>query len=352
MSEDKTASNHALEPALWHYLPGAAEHLIAPSAGLGAPDDPSLPSREGTNDARLAGQFSYHTPMRRDRPAYVLYVDDSGTKEYSPTGHYGPGNTRHFVFGGPLMTTSAASALVERIRELKSAAFGTADVEIKSNWLRIQRERERRYLARFGVTAEALDRFVEEYYSLILQADLTFIACVVDKVHMREDYGDRAWYPPAAAYELLIQRVRNEMEDKGATYAVVVDDMSGATPKGRQYRDNLTRHHQQLKQTGSRLWPGLVFPGLGDLFFVDSRRSHLVQVADIAAYNVYRQFRDHGEDWESATLARLPVYDWLAKILKKFRQGPEGRIQGYGVGKIPLRHRRRWGIPEWNEPCR
>jgi len=82
--------------------------------------------------------------------------------------------------------------------------------------------------------------------------------------------------------------------------------MTGATPKGNQYRTNLRRHHAQLKQTGSYLYRGIRFPHLRDLRFVDSKRSELVQVADLVAYNVYRQFRDHGEAWEQVGLQTLP----------------------------------------------
>jgi hypothetical protein len=173
------------------------------------------------------------------------------------------------------------------------------------------------------------------------------IACVVDKIHMREDYGDRAWYPPAAAYELILQRAHAEIVGCGPgdrCFSVTVDDMSGATPQGNQYRDNIRRHHAQLKKTGSTLWKGLTFEHLRDLRFVDSKRSELIQVADVVAYNVYRQFRDYGEDWETRGLGTLPAYDWFSRIVMKFRRGPNGRIQGYGVGKIPLRTRVPWRI--------
>ena len=118
--------------------------------------------------------------------------------------------------------------------------------------------------------------------------------------------------------------------------------MSGATPKGNQYRDNLRNHHRQLKQTGSTLWKGFSFTQLRELVFVDSKRSHLIQAADVVAYNVFRQFRDHGEEWETAGLGQLPTYDWFSRIAARFRKGPDGRIQGFGVGKIPLRTRVRW----------
>ena len=282
-----------------------------------------------------------------EKETHVLYVDDSGTKEYSPTGTYGTGNTRHFVFAGLFLTVEQAKKATAELRRLKTEAFKTDNVEIKSNWLRLKQERTARYLRRFGLSDVDLTRFVEEYYQAVLDTDLTLIACVVDKVQMREEYKDRAWYPPAAAYELILQRAHAEIMDCGPgerCFSVIVDDMSGATPKGNQYRDNLRRQHMQLKKTGSTLCKGITFEHLQDLRFVDSKRSELIQVADLVAYNVYRQFRDYGEEWETRGLNTLPAYDWFSRIVTKFRRGPNGRIQGYGVGKIPLRTRVPWRI--------
>jgi len=285
-----------------------------------------------------------------ERETHVLYVDDSGTKEYSPSGDYGSGNTRYFVFGGPLLTVEQAKGLTAQIRHLKMETFRTSKVEIKSNWLRLENERTSRYLRKFGLSDARLTSFVQQYYQAILDSELTLIACVVDKVHMREDYGDRAWYPPAVAYEMLLQRAHSEIVDCGPPpgsercFSVIVDDMSGATPKGNQYRENLRRHHVQLKKTGSTLWRGFTFEYLRDLRFVDSTQSELLQVADIVAYNVFRQFRQYGEEWETRGLAVLPAYDWFLRIAEKFRKGPDGRIQGFGVGKIPLRKRVPWRI--------
>ena len=70
----------------------------------------------------------------------------------------------------------------------------------------------------------------------------------------------------------------------------------------------------------------------------------MLQVADVVAYNVYRQFRQYGEEWERQGLSILPAYDWFLRIAEKFRRGPDGRIQGFGVGKIPLRTRVHWRI--------
>lgn len=281
-----------------------------------------------------------------EETSYRLYLDDSGTKEYSPSGTYSAGNTRHFVFGGPLLRTEEVARLTKLLKKLKLQTFGTYSVEIKSNWLRVKRERERRYLRRFGVSESRLADFVESAYQAIRDADLVLLAGVVDKVHMKEKYEERAWYPPAAAYEVVVQRAQMEMSEKSpeSPWTVVIDDMTGATPHGNQYRTNLKRHHTQLKKTGSTLWQGYSFPKLRELVFIDSGTSHLTQAADMVAYNVFRQFREFEEEWEAEGLGRLPTYDWFARIATKFRNDGNGRIQGFGVVKVPLFNRVRWTV--------
>ncbi len=279
---------------------------------------------------------------------YALYIDDSGTKEYAdtPSGYSRSGNSRYFVFGGVLITTSKSGLLSERIKALKHSVFGTADLEIKSNWLRIPKERERRYKQRFGVSDNEIEGFVSAYYDAIVQSDLLLYAVVVDKVHVQEDYSI-PWYAPAIAYEILMQRIVQTVKSPD-TVSVIIDDMTGATPKGRQYRANLSRHHEQLRKHGSKLKKGLDFsPVSPGIRFVDSANSNLIQVADVMAYNVFRQFVEYGEEWEKGVKgpdgkAHLPTYEWFEKLGVKFYQGPGGRVQGYGVVKFPLRNRIQW----------
>jgi len=187
---------------------------------------------------------------------------------------------------------------------------------------------------------------VKIYYELISAADIKLMAAVVDKQHMQEDY-DNLWYAPALAYEFLLQRVMMEVRQPDRV-TVVIDDMSGKTPKDNDYKDNLIAHHRSLLRRGSRLQTRLDFSPLHPkLNFRDSAIAHLNQVADVVSYNIYRQFLDHGEDWESKHTDSsgrqvLPTYDRFKMLAHKFRQGPGGRIQGFGVVKIPLRNRVEW----------
>lgn len=275
-------------------------------------------------------------------PTHALYIDESGTKEYSDEKiKYGRGRSRLFVFGGVLVTIEAAGTLSRKIIEAKLNYFGSDSVEIKSTWLRNPRERRDRYLDKYSISEKELKTFVKSYYEIAIDTELTLLASIVDKQHVQEKYSV-PWYAPAIAYEILLQRLQLSVSGRAT---VIIDDMMGKTPLGNPYKRNLIRHHKQLRKSGSRLIPGFTFDCLlPKPHFSDSSNSHIIQLADVVAYNVHRQFRDHGEEWETKGLTNLPTYDYFDKIASKFRMGTGKRIQGYGVVKFPVRNQFPWSV--------
>lgn len=267
---------------------------------------------------------------------FNLFIDDSGNKEYKSDNHLYGRNTcsRHFVLGGVLMTNDATTQLSDRIIDVKRRHFGTDNVEVKSSWLRHPKAKQEHYLDPFGITDNALIAFVEDWYAAVLSTDLLFIAAVVDKIHMDEKYRERKHYPMGVAYDCLIQRVQQEIGRRGIVN-VTMDDMTGKSPAGNNHKDMLARQHRRFVRNGSSLLAGMRFDCLGPrLRFMSSAVSHMVQVADIAAYNVFRQFTDYGEEWEQG-LDSLPTYEYFRRLSQKFRMGPNGEISGYGVVKFP-----------------
>jgi hypothetical protein len=86
------------------------------------------------------------------------------------------------------------------------------------------------------------------------------------------------------------------------------------------------------------------FDRIGTQRFVNSAISHLVQISDLAAYNVHRQFNQYGEDWERPGAGPLNMYPYFREISGKFRMDVNDRVQGYGIVKFPLRERVLWGL--------
>lgn len=278
---------------------------------------------------------------------HKLFLDDSGNKEYSPDGTYvSKGRTPYFVFGGLLVRPEVAGKISVDMEALKAGTFGTPDVEVKANWLKRPAERRKRYLDPFHISDAALDHFINELYTLICAQDADLIACVVNKAEVQEQYGlTSAWYAPAIAYECVMQRAQLAMLECDGHVHVTVDDMEGKSPKGNDWKENLKRHHKQLRANGSQLRRGMPIDRLvGESpAFRDSAHDDRLQLADLVSYSVYRQFVDHGADWEGE-LRPLPVYDYFSRLCKKFRSGEGGRIQGYGIVKFPLKRRVRWAV--------
>lgn len=246
-----------------------------------------------------------------------------------------------------MLSEIASGCLVSDIKDIKQRFFGTHCVEIKSNWLRMPSERGKRYLSKYGISDGDLSAFVDELYRCIISSDLKALAVAIDKPYYKEQYGDSAWYPPAIAYELLLQRAVQEILVPDGL-SVVVDDMSGATPKGNQYKRNLRRQHASLRKNGSKLQKKIRFSSLNtDIKFVDSAHSHQVQVADLVAYNVYRQFSPYSLGsclGEIASIDQAPAYQWLKALLPKFRTDSRGQVQGYGLVAFPLENKAPWAF--------
>ena len=128
---------------------------------------------------------------------------------------------------------------------------------------------------------------------------------------------------------------------------MTIDDISGKTPNKNKYKTLVARHHAKLRAHGSSFQPSISFACLDSpLRFVNSQHFDMIQAADLISYNIQRQFRDHGEDWEQppADGGSLPMYDYFLRISTKFRTGDGRRVQGFGIVKAPMLNRVNWSI--------
>ena len=140
----------------------------------------------------------------------------------------------------------------------------------------------------------------------------------------------------------------------GSTLAVTIDNISGRTPHRNEYKDLLQKHHGSLKARGSKLQRGISFACLETAArFVFSEDSELVQAADFVSYNLHRQYRDYGEEWEKRPGPQggaLPMYGPFEQMTGKFRTDGFGRVQGYGIVKVPLLNQVRWRVEKSAAP--
>lgn len=266
--------------------------------------------------------------------SFIAYCDESGQRDY------GPKTDEYFVVAGVVVSVTDATHLEDEVRGLKRAFWGSPDVEIKSNWIRQPLQRQKHYTDPHGITLKAIDELVQALYKWLSKAPICLLAGVVDKPLMVKKYSS-PHYAGGVAYTMLLQRLQKYISKRSAAGSIVFDDPAGKSPGGHQWRDLLQKQHTRLKKLGCP-YTKTTFSDIGPLTFTDSRTSPFVQVADLVAYNTFRQFRQHGKAWEDNSLKTLPTYEHFMKVLRLFDQGPGNVFSGYGIAKWPLDVRIHW----------
>ncbi|MBN1460609.1 MAG: DUF3800 domain-containing protein [Armatimonadetes bacterium] len=268
---------------------------------------------------------------------YCAFLDESGQREY------GPKTDRYYVVAGVIALSEYLGTYEDELAGLKRAFFGRRNVEIKSNWLRQPKECRKHYLDKYGITQPELETFVDAMYEWLVATRLTLIAGVIDKEQMQEDYSD-PHHPSALGYQVFLQRYQKFLMATNALGAVMIDEPSGKSGPGNKWKDLLKRQHARLKKHGCS-YTGTTFDNVLDsIDFLDSAHSSLVQLADLVAYNTFRQFKDHGSAWDDPDATQLSVYPYLDRMLPRFYRARDRVISGYGIAKMPTRARKKWVV--------
>ena len=279
-----------------------------------------------------------------------FFVDDSGSKDwetpyaYEFTVHapvrngenikFWRGN--YFVLAGIHIDSNDVARLNPEINRLKVEYFGTKDVEIKSEWLRNPIKRRKHYIDPFSIAEEKLRQFVEEgWYGLFEnnRSSLQIQAFVIDK---RFYYSKRQKVTPFQELgQVLFDRV--ELHPKRNT-EIVFDQME-ANIKSQKYNHgvllSISKKELDLGSYQSKYSHTCVR-------FEKSHNSNFLQLADTAAYNVFRQFVEHGDSWESSQEKSLVEYSFFSKIADNFYH-VDGRVAGCGIVKVPDTKKIKWG---------
>jgi len=267
----------------------------------------------------------------------IIFIDESGQREYGE--HTDP----YFVNCGVIVDKNDIAKYETELRGLKRAFFSDPNVEIKSHWLRRPEKAAERYLKKNKIELNRLKEFVEAMYRWIENAEITFIASVIDKPALLEKYK-HPWHSSTVAYRILIQRYHKYLEENQVEGETIFDDISGKTKAGNEWKKLLYNQHKALQEKGCKL-TGMKFPLLkGELEFKDSAEYTLLQLADLAAYNVFRQMREHGGEWTDKGTKSVELYDWLNKMVSKFRLSEGNIISGRGIVVYPDENRKKWKI--------
>ncbi|MGO9125054.1 MAG: DUF3800 domain-containing protein [Terriglobales bacterium] len=226
-----------------------------------------------------------------------MYVDESGD------GGLAIGSSRHLILCGAAMHEGQWRKLTQRLDDIKTNNFPTAGafLEFHASEMRTGARSFR------GLPRTARTKAIHEVYEVISGAmGLTLFAAVIDKQAFRTKYENRvdayrsAFEGISTMFDFFLRRKQRQSERVGR--GIVVFD---------EARPSLSREIRRLLaefQAGGTRWASLGCI-IETAFFFDSRSSRLMQIADFAAYAVYRWY-EHGDD------------TYLNHIYRKFdRQG-------------------------------
>ena len=250
-----------------------------------------------------------------------FFIDDSGSrvwedsyvKELADTPPDRGGKNLEYwhknysVLTGIHVSTEKLNTLNQLINREKEELFGTKDVEIKSDWLRRDEKRKKHYLNPYNISEGDLRDFVEKFwYGLFQPGNITIQAFVLEK----RIFAERSKSPT----ELLTQSMFETIRAYPHTITNIIFD---------QMENGLRSRSGDQGVVDEVAISSNIFnehPFVQSIVFEDSSRSNFLQIADTAAYNVYRNiYMGYSGNDE--------VYPYLEKILPCFYGGDgEGGI--------------------------
>jgi len=258
---------------------------------------------------------------------YLFYVDESGQREYGQT-------SRYFALCGLGIPVELWQLLNNNVHTLKLSYCGIPAVEIKSAWLRQPEARKKHYLDPYGITEATLQECVTRLYEVLDHPALVLFASVVDKVQMTDAYI-APQNPSSLAYRHIFERFQHFLESQAdATYGLVIfDKIHDAAFRTKGYENLLARQHLRYLQQGTDFVQ--IDNVVEGLLFISSAENNFIQLADLCAYDLFRQFRDHGKQWDTPAGDRWPLYEYFGRIVHRFYTGPGNVLSGFGIKKYP-----------------
>ena len=279
-----------------------------------------------------------------------FFIDDSGSRQwetpYSLDFTQNPPDRseenlnfwrrNYFVLAGIHITSEKTSELNTLINAKKREVFGTKHVEIKSDKLRNPYQRKKFYLDAFGITEEVLKDFIDNFwYPLFIKENFIVQAFILDKRYfggkrntstplalLTQILFDRLEMFPASEYEIVFDQMENEIKSRKNDHGLIL--------KVAEQEINASPFYTKYSHAGLR--------------FEKSSNSNFLQIADTAAYNVYRQFIDFGHQWENPDGSEMEDYEYFRRMSECIHCDSRGVIAGFGIVKYPNPVKKRWAM--------
>ncbi len=293
---------------------------------------------------------------------YKTFVDDSGSKDYINPFHHTfadhpikyEGNeeywrNNYFVLAGLRIRNEDIGSVDQAVTQLKLEYFGTENVEIKSGWLRNPFQRSKHYTRIFGVSENKLLEFGNRIHELLLENKDTMkiVSTVFDKCYFNPEKPNND--PLVRSVQVLLERVHRA----GGNNTVIFDQMEGTlniVGKNKVVH-GVYSNNQDVKQIYIDK-----YTKIDSIKFSNSAQVNMLQLADICAYNIFRQFVLYGRAWQGTEHRAdgklvLPCYDYFSKICPCFYSyepyysfGPSKTVRGGGLVVIPDKKKVDWNL--------
>ena len=134
--------------------------------------------------------------------------------------------------------------LADRLSRHGKGRFELADCKVKSNWVRIPGEREKRSRFLHGLTAADLTRLIDAYFDQVARRHTVIMASVMDKRFLHDRTTHETLH--MTAYEFLLERIQHYMRQCHAKHRalIVMDDTS------RQLNRAVAMKHAAFQRAG------------------------------------------------------------------------------------------------------
>lgn len=277
-----------------------------------------------------------------------LFIDDSGSKEWkvpyskdfvdNPPARSSQNmnfwRDNYFVLAGVHITSEKIAEINPMINAKKMYLFGTDKVELHSANLRNPKRLKKDYLDKYNITRDQLNSFINDFWYPLFRSDsIQLMAVIVDKRYYK-NYRHGLHTPLDIAATALFDRTEFH---PNRDCNIVFDQMdqhihSSKNDQGKIIRISNTKINLEDGKYERKYHHTTVS-------FDNSANSNFLQMADMVAYNVWRQFVDYGDEWDNHSPAgehrELPMYPYFKLIADNFYHSKDNQVSGWGIVKLP-----------------
>ncbi len=287
---------------------------------------------------------------------FKVFIDDSGSKEYkspysrefikSPPAYrkyIDFWRANYFVLCAVKIHNSNLDRINSRINMIKEKFFGTKDVELKSERLRYPDSQKKHYLDKFSISKDNLKNMTDELYDYISSEweKIRVLSVVFDKRYYGEDKRKEAeGNPLIKCAQVILER----LQYSGDMHKVFFDQFESHLKVAKGAHKKILG----IKTGDIKMERDFVkdFSCIHSIDFKESKRENFIQIADLCAYNVYRQFTEFGRVWQGEEHGEMKLYDYFARIKNNFIcDKSTKKVPGYGIILIPDVGKLKWDLP-------